>query len=649
VTIPADPRLGTRLAGYQIQGLLGRGGMGVVYRAEQTGPHRPVALKLLLDPATASETFRERFLRESELAAAIDHPNVLPVYDAGETDGVLWIAMRYVDGIDLAALLARDGPLAPEQALGIAGQVAGALDAAHTRGLVHRDVKPANILLAVEDGAVAHAYLADFGLTKRIGGARGLTGSGQVLGTIDYVAPEQVEGGPVDGRADQYSLGGVLFECLTGMVPFRRDSELAVLWAHVHDPPPRIGDHRPDLPAGLDEVVGRALAKAPGDRHPSCGALVAAAQATLAGAAPAGVRHRISQAVGRRARQRRRRGLSRLTRRSSLVLTITAAVLSVVLLVAAVLVARDGGAPADPAAPAVLAAANHAVRIDPATYEPAASVAVAPDPAAVVGGGGSVWVASRQDGTVSVVDPVTNRVQVTIPASGSGPVGQGGPGLAFASGSLWVANYDQRQVVRVEPDAEPTARIPVRASPTAVVAAQDAVWVAGRTQTGGGLVARIDAGANRVVGETIPLRHPPTGLAVTPDGGRVWVATAADRAVYRIDTAAGRVVKRIDLPEAPDQAAFGDGAVWVTSTKGDAVMRIDADSSKVKTPPIRVGNGPTGIDFGADQVWVANSQDGTVSTIDPQTSEVGTRRLGFRPAAVAVVAEQRAVWVALAA
>jgi YVTN family beta-propeller protein len=648
VTIPADPRIGTRLAGYQIQALLGRGGMGVVYRAEQTGPRRQVALKLLLDPATASETFRERFLRESELAAAIDHPNVLPVYDAGETDGVLWIAMRYVDGIDLAALLARDGALAPEQALAITGQAAGALDAAHTRGLIHRDVKPANILLAVEDGNVAHAYLADFGLTKRIGGARGLTASGQVLGTIDYVAPEQIEGGPVDGRADQYSLGCLLFESLTGTVPFRGDNELAVLWAHVHDPPPRIGDHRPDLPTALDEVVGRALAKAPGDRHPSCGALVAAAQAALAGASPSGVRHRISRAVGRRAWHRRRRGLSGLTRRSSLVLTITAAVLSAVLLAVAVLVARDGGAPAGPAAPAVLAAANQAVRIDPATYEPVASVAVGTDPAAVVGGGGSVWVASRQDGTVSVVDPVTNRVQVTIRASGSGPVGQGGPGLAFASESLWVANYDQRQVVRVEPDADPTARISVGASPTAVVAAQDAVWVAGRTQSGGGRVVRIDAGANKV-GETIPLRHPPTGLAITPDGQTVWVATAADKAVHRIDTASSAVVKRIDLAEAPDQAAYGDGAVWVTSTKGDAVMRIDADTSEVKTPPIRVGNGPSGIDFGADRVWVANSEDGTVSTIDPQTNEVGTRRLGFRPAAVAVVAEQRAVWVALAA
>jgi YVTN family beta-propeller protein len=649
VTTPADPRLGSRLAGYRIQAPLGRGGMGMVYLAEQTGPHRQVALKLLLDPATASEAFRERFLRESELAAAIDHPNVLPVYDAGETDGVLWIAMRYVDGIDLAALLARDGPLAAEQALAIAGQVAGALDAAHARGLVHRDVKPGNILLAMDGGAVAHAYLADFGLTKRIGGARGLTASGQVLGTIDYVAPEQVEGGPVDGLADQYSLGCVLFECLTGVVPFRRDSELAVLWAHVHDPPPRIDDHRPDLPAALDEVIGRALAKAPGDRYPSCGALVAAAQAALAGAAPAGLRHRIARAVGRRARHRRRAGL---TRRSSLVLSITAAVLSAVLLVVAVVVARDGGAPTGPTTPAVVLAADRAVRINPATYEPVASVAVGTEPSAVVGGGGLVWVASRRDGTVSVVDPDTNRVQATIPASGSGPAGQGGSGLAYASGSLWVANTAQRQVARVEPDAEPTALIPVRASPNALraspnalVPAQDAVWVAARTQNGAGLVARIDAGSNQV-DHPIRLGHPPTGLAITPDGGTVWVATPADRAVHRIDTGTGRV-DRIPLPEAPDQAAYGDGAVWVTSSTDNVVLRIDEETSKRETIP--VGNGPSGIAFGADRVWVANSKDGTVSTIDPQTREVGTRRLGFRPAAVAVVTEQRTVWVALAA
>jgi DNA-binding beta-propeller fold protein YncE len=647
VTTPADPRVGTRLAGYQIKSLLGRGGMGMVYLAEQLGPHRQVALKLLLDPATASEAFRERFLRESELAAAIDHPNVLPVYDAGETDGVLWIAMRYVDGIDLAGLLHRDGPLAPEGALAIGGPVAGALDAAHARGLVHRDVKPANILLAMEGGAVTHAYLADFGLTKRVGGARGLTVSGQVLGTIDYIAPEQVEGGPIDGRADQYSLGCVLFECLTGTVPFRGDSELAVLWAHVHDPPPRIRDHRPDLPAALDDAIGRALAKAPGDRYLSCAAMVATAQAALTGVTPAGLRHRIGRTLGRRPERRRRPGLRGLTRRSSLVLTVAAGLLSAVLLVVAVLLARDGAAPTVPTAPAVLPVANHAVRIDPATYELVAAVPVGTDPAAVAGGGGSVWVANR-NGTVTVVDPGANRVQQTLPASGSGPVGQGGPGLAFASGSLWLANTAQRQVARVEPGAD-TNRIPVGASPIALAAAApdaDTVWVAARTQSGG-LVARIDATSNQVHRPTVRLPYPPTGLAITPDGRRVWVASAADKAIRGIDPGAGRVVKRIELPQAPDQVVYGDGAVWVTSTKGNAVLRINPATSTAETIP--VGNGPSGIAFGADRVWAANSQDSTVSAIDPQTSLVATQRLGFRPAAVAVVAEQRAVWVALAA
>jgi YVTN family beta-propeller protein len=643
VTTPADPRLGTRLAGYRIEALLGRGGMGVVYLAEQLGPRRPVALKLLSPQVAASEAFRERFLRESELAAAIDHPNVLPVYDAGETDGVLWIAMRYVDGIDLAGLLEQKGPLAAEQALALCGQVAGALDAAHARGLVHRDVNPANVLLAMEDGAVTHAYLADFGLTRRIGGARRLTVSGQVLGTIDYIAPEQVEGGPVTGLVDQYSLGCVLYECLTGVVPFRRDTELAVLWAHVHDPPPRIGEHRPDLPAALDAAIGRSLAKVPGDRYPSCQALIASVQAALAGAAPAAsLRQRVGHGAVRGHRGHGWAGLAGLARRP--VVVATAVVLLTMVLAVAVLLPREGRAPAPPAAAAVLPRANQAVRIDTATYQAVAAVAVGTDPAAVVGGGGLIWVANRRGASVTVIDPATNQVRQSIPASEAGPVGRSGPGLAFARGSLWVAA--QRQVVRIEPDGDPTAIIPVDASPSAIAAGPpnaNTVWVAARTLSGGGLLACINAGSNRVI-QTVPLRHAPTSLAIAPDGRSIWVASARDKAILRVDTRADGAVRRIELPHAPDQAAFGDGAVWVTSSRGDSVLRIDPVTSKVKT--IRVGDGPRGIAFGADQVWVANGQDGTVSTIDPQTNDVLTLHLGFRPVAVAV--DQRAVWVALA-
>jgi YVTN family beta-propeller protein len=327
-----------------------------------------------------------------------------------------------------------------------------------------------------------------------------------------------------------------------------------------------------------------------------------------------------------------------------LVLATTAVVLLAVVLAVAVLLARDGRAPRGQAAVAVLPAANHAIRIDPATYQTVAAVAVGTDPAAVVGGGGLVWVASRRDGTVTVIDPATNQAQLSIPASGSGPVGQGGPGLAFASGSLWVANARQRQVARVEPGADPTAIIPVDASPNAIAAAQDVVWVAGRTQSGGGLLARMDAGRNQVTRRFL-FPHAPTGLTITPDGRTVWLAIPGDRAIHRVDASAGRVVGQIKLPLVPDQVAFGDGAVWVTSGKGDAVMRINAASHAIQT--IRVGNGPSGIAFGADLVWVANGEDGTVSTIDPQNNEVGTQHLGFRPAAVAI--EQRAIWVALAA
>jgi serine/threonine-protein kinase len=431
------------------------------------------------------------------------------------------------------------------------------------------------------------------------------------------------------------------------VVPFRRDSELAVLWAHVHDPPPHIRDHRPDLPTALDDVIDRALAKAPGDRYPSCAAMVAAAQTALTGVAPAGLRRRIGRALGRRPGHRRRPGLRRLTRRSSLLLTVTAGLLAAALLVVAVLLARDGAAPAAPTAPPVVPQPNNAVRVDPATYQPAAAVPVRTDPAAVASGDGLVWVANRRDGTVSVVDPGTNRVQQTLPASGSGPTGPGGPGLAFASGTVWLANTTQGRVARVDPGTGAATPIAVGASPIAIAAATadaDAVWVAARTQRGGGLVARIDALTNQAH-STVRLPYPPTGLAITPDGRTVWVATAADKAIRRIDPGAGRVVKRIGLPQAPDQAAYGDDAVWVTSTTGNAVLRIDAATSKAK--PIRVGNGPSGIAFGADRVWVANSQDGTVSVIDPQTRLVGALRLGFQPTAVAV--DQRAVWVALAA
>ncbi len=278
-----DSRLGTDLGPYRIERVLGRGGMGVVYLAEQRELGRKVALKLLPDELAQDADFRARFDRESHLAASIDHPNIIPLYEAGEIDGTAFLAMRFVDGVDLASRLT-DGPLEPTEAVAILAQVAGALDAAHARGLVHRDVKPGNVLLD-RTAQGEHAYLTDFGLTKQTGTESGLTRMGSFMGTPAYMAPEQIEGQDVDGRADQYSLACMAFELLTGSVPFTRDQEFAVAMAHVRDRPPAPTGLRPELPTAVDVVFAQAMAKDREARYPTCTAFVEDLRSALGGGA----------------------------------------------------------------------------------------------------------------------------------------------------------------------------------------------------------------------------------------------------------------------------------------------------------------------------------------------------------------------------
>jgi serine/threonine-protein kinase len=264
--------------------VLGHGGMGVVYLARDTRLDRPVALKVVRAELAGDVRFRDWFLQESQLAAGLDHPSIVPVYSAGDADGVLYLAMRYVDGRTLREVLKDDGALKPDRALRIVRQLAAALDAAHAAGLVHRDVKPANVLLTGDPAdRTEHAYLADFGLAKRPATADSVTGSGALLGTISYAAPEQIEGAQVDGRADIYSLGCLLFECLTGRPPFSADSDLAVVYAHLQQPAPAISTVGRSLPPALDPVVAKALAKKPGDRYRTAGAFVEAARAAFPG------------------------------------------------------------------------------------------------------------------------------------------------------------------------------------------------------------------------------------------------------------------------------------------------------------------------------------------------------------------------------
>ncbi|MBO3745692.1 protein kinase [Streptosporangiaceae bacterium NEAU-GS5] len=271
--------VGRQLGDYVIEAVVGKGGMATVYRARDQRLGRAVALKVLAPQLSHDHRFRDRFVRESRLVASLDHPNIIPIYEAGERDDLLFIAMRYVEGSDMRRLVQATGPLPVARANRLFTQIASALDAAHDNGLVHRDVKPANILVTETD----HVYLTDFGLTKSTSAEAGLTSHGHFMGTPRYVAPEQIRGLPVDGRSDLYAFACVVYEALSGVPPFQRDTELALLYAHVsHDPPP-LTPYRPDLPHAVNQVMMRALAKSPTERYPTCQQFVAALRDAISG------------------------------------------------------------------------------------------------------------------------------------------------------------------------------------------------------------------------------------------------------------------------------------------------------------------------------------------------------------------------------
>jgi serine/threonine protein kinase len=270
--------VGTEFAGYRLNAVISRTNMSVVYTAEHPRLGHAVALKVLAPDLASNDRFRERFVSESRMAAGIRHPNVIPIYDAGPSDGLLYIAMLYVAGADLRAILKARGRLSPDQAVLLLGQAGRGLDAAHRQRLVHRDVKPGNILVERgEDQDPDHVYLSDFGITKRALTHTGLTSTGQFVGTVDYIAPEQIAGGHVDARADIYSLGCVLYECLVGSVPFVKEYDQAIVYSHQHDATPRVSQLRPELGEAIDQVIARATAKNPDDRYPSCRAMMDAA------------------------------------------------------------------------------------------------------------------------------------------------------------------------------------------------------------------------------------------------------------------------------------------------------------------------------------------------------------------------------------
>jgi serine/threonine protein kinase len=596
------PELGTQFAGYRIEGVVGRGGMGVVYRATELALDRPVALKLIAPELAGDASFRERFLRESRLAASIDHAGILPVYTAGEADGELFLANRFVDGTDLRALLEEQGPLPPERALELVGQVADALDVAHARGLVHQDVKPGNVLVDAAD----HCYLSDFGLTKQLRGGEA-TESGLLAGSLDYLAPEQIRRGAIDGRTDQYALGCVLYELLSGAPPFRRETEAQTLWAHMQEEPSPLAAY-----PGLDSIFARALAKEPEDRYESCNAFVDDARATLGlGPSPVAVR------------RRRRRIGGRLLYGGAAVLALA--------VVAVVLAVTRGSSGANVAPP------NSLGVVDPVSRELKQAIPVGNTPTEVAASDEWVWVLNSNDGagTISRID-VETRTRMSTFSIGGTP-----RNLLFAFGSLWVGT-DEGRVLRIDPSSdieEESWTLRNAGEETTVRLDQGAGWLApgpNAVWAGSlGTISRIDPATSEIDPRPSEFWGP-----MAYGFGSLWVLGPE---LERLSPATMRRVATVELPEDYSDIATGLGAVWVTDDGSEAVLRVDPREERIsRTYDVR--GGPLGVAVGPDAVWTAN-EAGTVARIDPLTDEVSPTPVGGTPRALDVGAG--AVWVSL--
>jgi serine/threonine-protein kinase len=618
--------LGSDFLGYRIEELVGRGGMGVVYRASDLRLRRTVALKLVTPELALDERFRERFARETELTMALEHPNVVPIHDAGDVDGRLYLAMRLVEGTDLRALLAREGPLEPARALAMCRQVAHALDAAHRKGLVHRDVKPSNVLLDASE----HVYLADFGLTRRLEEQGAQAGEGRSVGTPAYLAPEQIEGKPVDGRADVYSLGCLLFECLTGSVPYRHSSRLAVAWAHLEEEPPSASELGSNLPEPLDAVIRKALAKEPDDRYATCDTFILAAE----------------QALGLRPRP--------IVQRRTLVLVVAAT--TAVVLAAALAVALLTGENAAKTVPIVRE--NSLVRIDPATNAISAVTDVGRAPMAAAVGGGSVWVYNHLDGTVSEIDAWTTEVRQTTDVAAR-PVDLGlltGPVLAADEGGAWITGVDGNNMpvlTRVISGARGAHDYPLDREPRAVAIGLGAVWVLGAGARDY-QVFRIDPATGEVTART---RFPASSRVTSLDVGlgAVWVVSSSSATLYRIDPRSAAVTRRTDLGQRAGLAEVQFGTVWVSvSNAGGTTLLVDPATLGVVNQLSCCAPGKQDDVDAFGSTWTSDWPSGTVVRWDGTTHQVVDTIAVTDPplfdglCLTSIAAGADAVWVTLA-
>jgi len=597
-----DFSIGSEIAGYRIEEQIARGGMGVVYRATHLGLERPVALKVIARELVDRPGFRERFLRESRLAARLEHPAVVPVYDSREVDGELIVAMRLIKGGDLRRLIDREGPLPPHRAINLLAQVADALDAAHVAGVVHRDVKPHNILVEGD-----RAYLSDFGLAKALD--ESATGGASVVGTAQYMSPEQWQGASIGPAADVYSLGCVLYEALTGIPPFHRAE----------------ADTPPEMPQGVEAAIRRAVATEPGERYASAGALIAAARAAE------GSEVRPTAVLSHDPSERttvpdRRRGLFGLAGGRSAIWLAGGTLIIVAAMVAAVLFLLLGDEGPEVSAP----------------------IAIGSPPLRLDAGPKAIWVTSEKDGMLTKLDPETGEM-LGKPRR----LGEGVSGVAVGRNWTWVTNPRRGLLLRLDPRsgrALREVRIPGEPGPLAL--GGERVWLADLGGKGvsdvaaetarldragvppqapglrlawgadGLWVAIADAGVVRRVDPndleaTEPIRVGRGPAGVTVAGGFVWVANSRSGTVSKVDPSLRAVVDSIEVGGHPGGIDAGTSAVWVADRSDDAVRKIDLESGEVEGAPIQVGPEPGAVAVGGDAVWVANNGDGTVTRIEP--------------------------------
>ncbi len=590
--------------------------MGVVYRATQLALDRPVALKAIAPQFAADAEYRERFQRESHLAASIDHPNVIPVYEAGELDGTLYLIMRWVDGTDLRALLRADGRLQAGRAVRLLRPVAAALAAAHRRGLVHRDVKPANVLIAQDQGdGDEHVYLTDFGIARRTDTRGAVTRSGVLVGTVDYIAPERIEGARGTPASDIYAFGCMLFETLTGHVPFAQRTGLLKMHAHLNDPVPSAHAEAEDVPEHVDAIIATAMAKQPDARYPSAGELAAALGAALA---------EIEAAEAA-------------TARIATVPTAPAATVS-----SAVTTATESTATEDRPAPTRAAPPRTRTR----ALVAAAVVGVVAAGAAIAllassgGGGGSPGVSSQDTAAPPATSGTRDKPPVTSPGLGLGhTVAIGGvPGAvtADASGNVWVSETHDRTIARVDGSSGQKTEFKLDVAPKLLAATPRGLWVSATD----GSLELFDPAADKPVAHAA-LATAPVALAGGGKDGSVWAAEP-DGSITHFTAAGTPDGAVVTVKPAPLRMGTGEG--WLWAVDGVQLTRIGSalPHSVTKFPAVRQ---PLDVTF--DQgVWTAND-DGTVTRFDPRAQSLtvkARRRVASGLNAIAAVEHQPFVW-----